>query len=56
MRKSAAPTKKNNKPPMAGIKMDRGLFSRAKARAKEKHQTLSEYIRQLIVADIRAKA
>jgi NRPS condensation-like uncharacterized protein len=42
--------------PMAGIKMDKGLFRRAKARAKERHQTLSDYIRQLIVADIRVKA
>lgn len=51
-----AEQEKINRSPMAGIKMDRGLFKRAKARAKERHQTLSEYVRQLIVADIRAKA
>lgn len=56
MSKESVPNKKAVRPPMAGIKMDRGLFKRAKARAKERHQTLSEYVRQLIVADIRAKA
>lgn len=41
---------------MAGIKMDEGLFKKAHQRAKENHQTLSEYVRQLIVRDLRAKA
>ena len=56
MSKAEAAAKKKPSVPMAGIKMDKGLFKRAKARAKERHQTLSEYIRQLIVADIRVKS
>lgn len=56
MKKTESVKKKSEHPPMAGIKMDKGLFRKAKGRAKERHQTLSEYVRQLIVCDLRAKA
>jgi hypothetical protein len=36
-----------------GIKMERDLYEKARRRANERHQTYSEYIRQLIVSDLR---
>jgi hypothetical protein len=35
-----------------GIKMERDLYEQAKQRAQARHQTYSEYVRQLIVRDI----
>jgi predicted DNA-binding protein len=39
-----------------GIKMNRELYERAQERAGSRHQTYSEYVRQLIVRDIEQKA
>jgi hypothetical protein len=39
-----------------GIKMNRDLYERAQERAVSRHQTYSEYVRQLIVRDIEQKA
>jgi hypothetical protein len=33
------------------IKMERDLYEKAKRRARSRHQTYSEYVRQLIVND-----
>jgi hypothetical protein len=35
-----------------GIKMDRQLYELAKKRAQSRHQTYSEYVRQLILQDV----
>ena len=35
-----------------GVKMEPELYDQAKRRAKGRHQTYSEYVRQLIVHDI----
>jgi hypothetical protein len=45
-----------NEPEYTGIKMDRELYKIAKERARCRHQTYSEYVRQLIVRDIEQKA
>jgi Arc/MetJ-type ribon-helix-helix transcriptional regulator len=37
------------------VKMDRKLYEQVKRRARGKFQTYSEYVRQLIVADLLAK-
>ena len=36
-----------------GIKMERGLYKLARERARSQHQTYSEYVRQLIVQDVK---
>jgi hypothetical protein len=41
-----------NEPEYTGIKMDRELYKLAKDRARRRHQTYSEYVRQLIVRDV----
>jgi hypothetical protein len=41
-----------NEPEYTGIKMDRELYKLAKGRARRRHQTYSEYVRQLIVRDV----
>ena len=35
-----------------GIKMERDLYELAKQRARDRRQTYSEYVRQLIVRDL----
>jgi predicted DNA-binding protein len=37
------------------IKMDPDMYERARERAESRHQTYSEYVRQLIVRDIEQK-
>lgn len=39
-------------PEYTGIKMDRELYKLAKERARSRHQSYSEYVRQLIVRDV----
>ena len=41
-----------NEPEYTGIKMDRELYELAKERARSRHQSYSEYVRQLIVRDV----
>ena len=41
-----------NEPEYTGIKMDRELYKLAKERARSRHQSYSEYVRQLIVRDV----
>ena len=43
---------KRNRSEYTAIKMDRELHKRAKERAVSRHQTYSEYVRQLIVQDL----
>jgi hypothetical protein len=45
-----------NEQEYTGIKMDRELYELAKARARDRHQTYSEYVRQLIVRDVEKAA
>jgi hypothetical protein len=45
-------TEGKNEPEYTGIKMDRELYKLAKERARHRHQTYSEYVRQLIVRDV----
>ena len=39
-------------PEYTGIKMDRKLYKLARERARSRHQSYSEYVRQLIVHDV----
>jgi hypothetical protein len=49
---SKADKKHRNGTEYTGIKMERNLYAQARARAKSRHQTYSEYVRQLIVQDV----
>jgi hypothetical protein len=42
-------------PEYTGVKMDRALYALARKRARERHQTYSDYVRQLIVSDVASK-
>jgi hypothetical protein len=37
------------------IRMERRLYSKARRQARARHQTFSEYVRQLIVSDVAEK-
>lgn len=41
-------------PEYTGVKMDKALYNMAKRRARERHQSYSDYVRQLIVSDVAA--
>jgi hypothetical protein len=45
-------SKRANGTEYTGIKMERDLYDQAKQQAQSRHQTYSEYVRQLIVRDI----
>ena len=47
---------KKEAPVFTGVKMDRGLYKKARRRAKNLHQGYSDYVRQLIVRDIGKEA
>lgn len=49
---AAAEEKKKVVPEYTGIKMDKALYRKARRKAKDKHQSYSEYVRQLIVSDL----
>lgn len=45
-------TENNRQDQYTAIKLDRELLKLAKERARDRHQTYSEYVRQLIVRDV----
>lgn len=44
--------KPKTEPEYTGVKMDKTLYAQAKKRAKQRHQSYSDYVRQLIVRDL----
>jgi hypothetical protein len=51
MRKVRNNSKRAKWSEFTAVKMERGLYQKAKSRARSRHQTYSEYVRQLIVSD-----